>query len=353
MSFSVGIVGLPNVGKSTLFQAITKKQVEAKNYPFCTIEPNVGTVKVPDPKLDKLAEVLQATQKVPTTIEFVDIAGLVKGASQGEGLGNKFLANIREVDMICQVVRDFEDSKITHVHNKINPLSDVETINLELILADLESAQKALARLQKKARTEKNKELQQQLAGLEKVIAVLEKGQLAQKASLSFEEKKQLKCFNFLTLKPFLYLRNIQDKPLHSLPLEPLLDLNIKLEKELAELDPEEAKLYRQELGADQNTLDDLIVACYRLLDLITFYSAGFKAINQAWTIPRGATAPQAAGVIHSDFEKGFIRAEVINVDDLIACGSEAKAREKGLLRTEGKDYLIQEGDVCNFLWSK
>lgn len=356
MSFSVGIVGLPNVGKSTLFKTLTKKQVSAENYPFCTIDPNVGTVKVPDKKLDKMAEVLQATEKVPTIIEFVDIAGLVKGASQGEGLGNKFLANIREVDAICQVVRDFENSDIIHVHNEINPEGDAKTINLELILADLEIVEKKQERLKKQSKSGADKQAEKTLAALEKIDAFLKEEHLAIEADLDDEEKILIKDLNLLTLKPMIYLRNIDEKSEAISKFKndfAAIEMNIKMEADLAELSEEEAKEYRAELGIKESGLDTLIIAAYKILDLITFYSASAKNINQAWTVKRGAKAPQAAGVIHSDFEKGFIRVEVVNIDNLIECGNETVAKEKGLIKTEGKDYTIQDGDVCHFLFNK
>ncbi|MBT4277181.1 redox-regulated ATPase YchF [Candidatus Falkowbacteria bacterium] len=355
MSFSIGIVGLPNVGKSTLFKTLTKKRVDAENYPFCTIDPNVGTVKVPDKKLDKLAEVLQATEKVPTIIEFVDIAGLVKGASQGEGLGNKFLANIREVDAICQVVRDFENSDIVHVHNKIDPEDDLRTINLELILADLEIVSNKIDRLKKTLRSGADKQTEKIISILEKIEGLLKNEKLAIKANLDDEEKSLVKDLNLLTLKPMIYLRNIDEKSETVSKFKDdyaAIEMNIKMEADLAELSEEDAKEYRQELGIKESGLNKLILASYQILDLITFYSAAAKNINQAWTVKKGATGPQAAGVIHSDFEQGFIRVEVINIDQLIECTSETIAKEKGLIRTEGKDYIIKDGDVCHFLFA-
>lgn len=356
MSFSIGIVGLPNVGKSTLFQALTKKQVDAQNYPFCTIDPNVGTVKVPDKKLDKLANVLQATEKIPTVIEFVDIAGLVKGANKGEGLGNKFLSNIREVDAICQVVRDFEDKNITHVHNKINPQSDVQIINLELILTDLEMVSNRIKKVEKQMKSKSNKNDEKILVALKKIEKCLQAEKLAIESGLDDEEKKIIKGFNLLTLKPMIYLRNINEKSEAKSEIKEkfgAIEMNIKMEAELAELSDEDAKEYRKDLGFQESGLDKLIIASYKLLDLITFYSASSKNINQAWTIKKGAKAPQSAGVIHSDFEQGFIRVEIINIDKLIELGSEIVAKEKGAIHAEGKDYVIQEGDVCNFLFNK
>ncbi|NCF75340.1 MAG: redox-regulated ATPase YchF [Xanthomonadaceae bacterium] len=356
MSFSIGIIGLPNVGKSTLFQALTKKQVDAQNYPFCTIDPNVGTVKVPDKKLDKLASVLQATKKIPTVIEFVDIAGLVKGASQGEGLGNKFLSNIREVDAICQVVRDFEDNNIIHIHNKINPQNDIQTINMELILSDLEIILNKIKKIEKQIKGKSDKITEKKIAVLKKIEKCLQTEKLAREANLDIEEKKIIKDLNLLTLKPMIYLRNINEKSETKFEIKEKLgaiEMNIKMEAELAELNDEDAKEYRKTLGLQESGLDKLIIASYKILNLITFYSASFKNINQAWTIKKGTKAPQAAGVIHSDFEKGFIRAEIININKLIEFGSEIIAKEKGAIRAEGKNYIMQEGDVCNFLFNK
>lgn len=356
MSFSVGIVGLPNVGKSTLFNTLTKKQVSAENYPFCTIDPNVGTVKVPDKKLDKLAEALEATDKVYTIIEFVDIAGLVKGASKGEGLGNKFLANIREVDAICQVVRDFENPDIVHVHNKIDPEDDLRTINLELILADLEIVSNKIERDTKANRAKGDKQVEQTLVALKKIEEKLKDEKLAIEADLSKEEKVLVKGLNLLTLKPMIYLRNIDDKSSAVSEFKDkyaTIEMNIKLENELAGLNEEDAKEFRAELGIEESGLDKLILAAYKILDLITFYSAAYHHVNQAWTLKNGFTAPQAAGVIHSDFEQGFIRVEVVNIDTLAECGSEVIAKEKGLIRTEGKDYIVKDGDVCHFLFAK
>ncbi|MEA2088640.1 MAG: redox-regulated ATPase YchF [Patescibacteria group bacterium] len=356
MSFSIGIVGLPNVGKSTLFQALTKKQVDAQNYPFCTIDPNVGTVKVPDKKLDKLADVLRATKKISTIIEFVDIAGLVKGASQGEGLGNKFLSNIREVNAICHVARDFEDANITHVHNKIKPKDDIQIINMELILSDLETVLNKIKKIEKQIKGKSDKITEKMLVVLKKAEKCLQAEKLVIEADLDDEEKKIINSLNLLTLKPMIYLRNINEKSETKSEIKEKLgaiEMNIKMEAELAGLNDEEAKEYRKDLGFQESGLDKLIIASYKILDLITFYSASFKNINQAWTIKQGTKAPQAAGVIHSDFEKGFIRVEVINIDKLIELGSEIVAKEKGAIRAEGKNYVMQEGDVCNFLFNK
>ncbi|MEA2064886.1 MAG: redox-regulated ATPase YchF [Patescibacteria group bacterium] len=357
MSFSIGIVGLPNVGKSTLFQALTKKQVDAQNYPFCTIDPNVGVVKVPDNRLDRLAEALQATQKIPTAIEFVDIAGLVKGASQGEGLGNKFLANIREVDAICQVARDFENKDVVHVNNnKIDPTDDTRTINLELILADMETVGKRIAKLKKQSRGDCDKKIAKLLSACEKIEQILKDEKLAIETDLDVDEKELIKELNLLTIKPMLYVRNINEESGANSELnnkKNIIDINIKLESDLSELSANEENEYRQEMGAGESGLDKLILSSYKLLDLITFYTASFKNINQAWTIKCGSRAPQAAGTIHNDFEQGFIRAEIINWQDLIDCKSETVAREKGLIHAEGKEYIMQDGDVCHFLFNK
>lgn len=348
MSFSIGIVGLPNVGKSTLFKALTKKQVEAANYPFCTIDPNVGVVAVPDERLEKLAAVSHSAKIVPTAIEFIDIAGIVKGAHQGEGLGNKFLANIREVDAIVQVVRQFSDANVIHVAGAVNPESDRETINLELIFADLQTIEKRFDANNKEARAGKKEALELQPV-LEKVKAGLESGKLANEVIIDPEEKLLLKDLCLLTMKPMIYVLNVDEDKIFQ--ATDYLTVSAKIEAELAELPPAEAKVYLQELKLDASGLDRLIVRAYRALDLITYFTAG-EMETKAWTIKTGTKAPQAAGVIHTDFEKGFIRAEIINWQDLVEAGGEAKAREKGLIRLEGKDYLMQDGDVAHFRFS-
>ena len=356
MSFSVGIVGLPNVGKSTLFKALTKKQVDISNYPFCTISPNVGVVKVPDQRLDKLAEILKPKEVLPTTIEFVDIAGLVKGAHRGEGLGNQFLARIREVDAICHLIRSFEDANITHVSGKIEPKSDQEIVNLELIFVDMATVEKRLSELEKKAKGGLEKLEAKTLEVVKKIKTGLDQGKLASNLNLSEEEKDLIKDLNLLTIKPILYVINVGEKDLYdpqvgtpTYKLQPSqIPVCCKLEMELAELLEEEAKEYLKEYGLEKSGMDELITASYKLLDLITFFTCQ-NQILQAWTVRREAKAPEAAGRVHTDFEKNFIRAEVINWQDLIQSGSEITAREKGILCTEGKEYIVQDGDVMHF----
>jgi hypothetical protein len=354
MSLSIGIVGLPNVGKSTLFNALTKKQAEAANYPFCTIDPNVGVVKVPDERLLKLAAVSKPAKIINTTIEFVDIAGLVKGASKGEGLGNKFLSHIRECDAICEVVRNFENKDIIHVEGKIDPESDRETINLELIFADLATVQKKLDRSSREAKTG-DKEIIKEVELLKKIKIQLESGQPARVMTLSDDEKLLLKSLNLLTIKPVIYVLNQSEgdeKIKEAVWDGSVIKINARLEEEIASLPENEQAEYIKELGISESGLDKLIKASYSLLGLITFLTTG-KDETRAWTVKKGSKAPQAAGAIHTDFEKGFIRAEIIPWEKFVEAGSEAAAREKGWIRTEGKDYAMQDGDVCNFLVNK
>lgn len=362
MSFSIGIVGLPNVGKSTLFKAITKKQVDCANYPFCTIDPNVGVVKVPDERLEPLAKLSSSKQILPTAIEFVDIAGLVKGASLGEGLGNKFLANIRETKAIAHVVRGFESKDIIHVANKVSPADDIAVINLELILADAATVGKRLDTLKSKAKGKVEKVVTQTLAAVEKLQTVLNAGKLARFTELTDDEKPLVSDLNLLTMKPMIYVMNVDEKEIVVEPFatdkdyarlglaksEKIVKVCAQIEAEVAELPETEAAAYLKELGFKESGLDQIIRASYDLLGLISFLTTG-EMETRAWTILRGTKAPQAAAVIHTDFEKGFIRAEIINWKDLVDCGSEAAARDKGLLRVEGKDYIMQDGDVVHF----
>lgn len=355
MSLSIGIVGLPNVGKSSLFNLLTKKGVEAANYPFCTIDPNVGVVKVPDERLEQLAIISKSEKIIPTTIEFVDIAGLVAGASQGEGLGNKFLAHIRECDAICEVIRDFKDENIIHVSGKLDPESDKETINLELILADLATVEKRLVNLKRESRSG-DKEAIFQVAILERILAHLTNSQAARDLEFTEEEESFVKSLCLLTTKPIIYVLNVDDnyggEELLRGVSEQVLSINIKTEEEIAALPEEDQAEFIKELGLEKSGLDKLIAAAYRLLGLETFLTTG-PLETRAWTVKSGTKAPQAAGVIHTDFIKGFVRAEVIQWDKLVESGSEAKAREAGLMRTEGKDYIVKDGDVCHFLINK
>ncbi len=349
---SCGIVGLPNVGKSTLFKALTKKQVLIENYPFATIEPNVGIVSVPDERLEKLTVLSHSEKIIPAAIKFVDIAGLVRGAHKGEGLGNKFLSHIREVDLIIEVVRGFIDDNIIHVAGIIDPKSDQEVIDLELIMADLETANKRLETVRAKAKSGTDKDAVRLVVLLEKIKSHLEKGSAARELELTDEEKELIQDLNLLTIKPILYVLNISESEAKNrvqLPQEKnQIAISCKIEAELAELNESDARAMMQELGIAQSGLDKLIIASYALLDLITFFTTGPKE-TRGWTVRRNAFAPEAAGKIHTDFEKGFISAEIISYNDFIAVGSETAAREKGSLRIEGKNYVIKDGDVAHF----
>ena len=362
MALTSGIVGLPNVGKSTLFNAITKKNILAANYPFATIDPNVGIVTVPDKRVSTLEEMYMPERCIPTTYEFTDIAGLVKGASKGEGLGNKFLSHIREVDAVVEVVRCFDDENVIHVDGSVDPIRDIEVINVELIMSDLEIIDNRIGKIEKKALTTKNKDDLKELSLLKRLKENLESGIPARKLEFDVDEEKILRGFKLITQKPIIYVANVREIDIHNkgnLYVNKVIDyakkensevvmICAKIESELAELNDDEKEIFLSELEIEESGLDQLIKKTYSLLGLATYFTVGSDEVR-AWTFRKGMKAPECAGIIHTDFEKGFIRAEVISYDDLIDAGSEVKAKENGKVRLEGKDYIMQDGDICHF----
>lgn len=363
MSLKCGIVGLPNVGKSTLFNALTKAGIAAENYPFCTIEPNTGVVEVPDPRLDQLSEIVKPERVVPAIVEFVDIAGLVAGASKGEGLGNQFLAHIRETDAIVNVVRCFEDPNVIHVANKVDPIADIEVIQTELCLADMATVEKAIHRYNKAARSGTDKDAAKVVALLTQIQDALNEGKPARTVPVSKEDAPLIKQFCLITAKPAMFVGNVSEDGFENNPLldqlkayaeaqgAPVVAICAKIEAEMSEMDDEDRDMFLQELGLEEPGLNRLIRAGFKLLGLQTYFTAGVKEVR-AWTVPVGATAPQAAGVIHGDFERGFIRAQTIAFDDFIQFKGEQGAKDAGKMRAEGKEYIVKDGDVLNFLFN-